>query len=223
MTGAPHLTARRAGLVGCRTCGKVSGRGLSHCPRCDAPLQSRDPQSIQTALAWMLAGVIAYIPANIYPMLRTSMLNESSDATIMGGVIDLIRYGHFPIAAIVFIASVAIPVGKFAVIGYLAWAVSRPGTVSGHALQRLYEFVEFIGRWSMIDVFVVAILSALVQLGLVASVNPGPAAFAFALSVVFTMLAARAFDPRLIWDAVERSDRALASPEMAPEYPRTDV
>lgn len=209
---ARYPTARAAGLVGCRTCGKVSPKGTTLCPRCESPLSSRDHASVQTALAWMAAGIIAYIPANIYPMLLTATLTDAQESTIVGGAIELIRYGEIMVALIVLIASVAIPVGKFVAIGYLAYAVKRPGTLSGHRLQHLYDMVEFIGRWSMIDVFVVAILSALVQLGLVASINPGPAAVAFALSVIFTMLSARAFDSRLIWDAVNATPDGPARP-----------
>lgn len=208
MTAHSYTTARAAGLVGCRTCGKVSPKNTPVCPRCEAPLTSRDHASVQTALAWMAAGIIAYIPANTYPMLLTATLTDAQESTIIGGAIELIRYGEIAVAMIVLIASVAIPVGKFVAIGYLAYAVKRPGTLSGHKLQHLYDVVEFIGRWSMIDVFVVAILSALVQLGLVASINPGPAAVAFALSVIFTMLSARAFDSRLIWDAVNAASDA---------------
>ncbi|SDX52143.1 paraquat-inducible protein A [Roseicitreum antarcticum] len=217
MSGPAHRsgtysTARAAGLVGCRTCGKVSPRGTTLCPRCESPLKSRDHSSVQTALAWMAAGIIAYFPANIYPMLLTTTLTDAQQSTIVGGAIELIRYGEIPVALIVLIASVAIPVGKFIAIGFLAYAVKRPGTLSGHRLQHLYDMVEFIGRWSMIDVFVVAILSALVQLGLVASINPGPAAVAFALSVIFTMLSARSFDSRLIWDAVNATPDGPAPP-----------
>lgn len=203
MGSAGHIstTARAAGLVACRRCGQVHNQDQSECLRCHGRLQSRDDKSLQKVWAWLLAGIIAYIPANIYPMLRTKTLTSESEATIVGGVIELIDHHNYGIAAIVFIASVVIPVGKFIAVAYLAYSVRRPSQDSQHQRLHLYEVVEFIGRWSMIDVFVVAILSALVQLDAVATINPGIAAVSFALSVVFTMIAAQSFDPRLIWDS----------------------
>ena len=196
-------TARAAGLIACHRCGQVHDRHDTECRRCHAALHSRRPDSLQKVWAWWLAGVITFIPANIYPMLITNTLVENSQSTILGGVVDLIHYGSYGIAAIVFVASIIIPLGKFFVIGYLAISVQRRSTLRQHQRVHLFHAVEFIGRWSMIDVFVVAILSALVQLDTVASINPGIAAVNFALSVVFTMLSAQSFDPRLIWDANE--------------------
>ncbi|MEL6679247.1 MAG: paraquat-inducible protein A [Pseudomonadota bacterium] len=194
------LTAREAGLIACTGCGLISPRATSVCPRCGARLTSRKPRALQQVWAWWIAGVIAYIPANLYPMLSTYTLGQRSEDTIVGGVITLIELGSYGIAFIVFFASVCIPVMKFAVIAWLAIRVRR-GVPDPKASMHLYEVVEFIGRWSMIDVFVVAILSALVQLGFAAQIAPGPAAACFALSVAFTMLSAKAFDPRLLWDA----------------------
>ena len=174
--------------------------GTATCKRCDGSLVSRDTQSLQKVWAWLIAGVIAYVPANVYPMLLTSTLVERSESTIVGGVVDLVHHGAFGIAAVVFIASVIIPIGKFFAVAYLALSVQRSSQTNQHARHKAYEVVEFIGRWSMIDVFVVAILSALVQLNTIATVNPGIAAVSFALSVIFTMLAAQSFDARLIWD-----------------------
>ena len=176
------------------------------CNRCESILQSRDQQSLQKVWAWLIAGMIAYIPANTYPMLLTSTLLERTESTIIGGVVDLMNYGAFGIALVVFVASVVIPVGKFGVIIYLAMSVQRRSQDNQHGRHKAYDLVEFIGRWSMIDVFVVAILSALVQLDAIATINPGIAAVSFALSVIFTMLAAQAFDPRLIWDADRTND-----------------
>jgi paraquat-inducible protein A len=199
------ITAREAGLVACRRCGQVHWRGTQVCLRCDGALQSRDEKSLQKVWAWLIAGIVAFFPANIYPMLLTNTLIERSESTILGGVVELMNYGNYGIAGIVFVASIVIPVGKFLAIGYLAVSVHRKDRKRMHQRHRLYEVVEFIGRWSMIDVFVVAILSALVQLNAIASINPGIAAVSFALSVVFTMLSAQSFDPRLIWDA-DRKD-----------------
>ncbi len=195
------ITARSAGLVACQRCRQVHPLETRICKRCEGRLVSRDTQSLQKVWAWLIAGMIAYIPANIYPMLLTSTLVERSESTIIGGVVELFDHGSYGIAIIVFVASVMIPVGKFVAIMYLAISVQRHSGENQHERHVAYEVVEFIGRWSMIDVFVVAILSALVQLDTIATVNPGIAAVSFALSVIFTMLSAQAFDSRLIWDA----------------------
>ena len=150
---------------------------------------------------------MCYVPANLYPMLRTRTLIKQQEDTIVGGAVELIHHGAYGIAAVILIASVAIPLGKFAAIALLAISVSRPSNLTGARLRLVHEVVEYIGRWSMIDIFVVAILSSLVQLNTLAAVQPGPASLFFALSVVFTMLSAQSFDPRLIWDT-RRKDAA---------------
>ncbi len=197
------LTAHRAGLVGCRSCGRVWPEDEVTCQRCGTRLMPPDRRGLQAVWAWLIAGLIFYIPANILPIMRTSALAGlagESDSTIIGGVITLIHHGSWFIAFVVFTASVVVPVGKFIAIMWLATVAGKPATIeSAHTRLHVYEIVEFIGRWSMIDVFVVAILSALVQLGFVVSIQPGPAAASFALSVALTMLAAQSFDPRLIW------------------------
>jgi paraquat-inducible protein A len=202
-TPADILTAREAGLIGCGTCGRVSHPGPERCPRCRTPLVARRPGSLEKVMAWWLAGLFMYIPANLYPMLRTTMLGRDVDSTIVGGVVDLVHHGAWFVAAVVFLASVVIPVGKFIVIAYLVYSVRFGVTLSQHRRSVLYEIVEFIGRWSMVDVFVVAILTALVNLGFVVGFRPGTAAVFFALSVAFTMVSALSLDPRLIWDRTE--------------------
>lgn len=202
---APHfVTARQAGLVGCRHCGVVHQAGRAVCSRCGAGLVSRDKASLQRVWAWLIAGVIAYIPANVYPMLLTSTLGQTQENTIVGGAIDLFSHGAYAVAAIVFVASVLIPIGKFIAIGYLAFSV-RAGRVGVRPAERhhLYEVVEFIGRWSMIDIFMISILVALVKLGSIATIEPGVGATSFAAVVIITILAAMSFDPRLIWDSLE--------------------
>jgi paraquat-inducible protein A len=199
------LTAREAGLVGCTGCG-LAQENNARCVRCGRRLQSRLPMSQQRVWAWLAAGMILYIPANLYPMLITRALLQEQKNTIVGGVIDLAEHGSYGIAAIILVASVFIPLGKFAAIASLAIGVSHGGRLAPKARLRLFEIVEFIGRWSMIDVFVVAILAALVQLDTLASIHPGPAAVTFALSVIFTMLAAQSFDPRMIWDNLPSED-----------------
>lgn len=180
--------------------------GTASCARCGAALVSRDPHSLQRVWAWWLAGVIAYIPANTEPMLVTRTLLQTQESTIVGGAVELFVYGDPLIAAVILLASVGIPVAKFICIAYLAWSVKRADPDAPAARHTMYHVVEYIGRWSMIDVFVVAILASLVQFNAVANITPGPASLAFALSVIFTMLSAQSFDSRRIWDALEPAE-----------------
>ena len=195
------VTAREIGVVGCQRCTKVWPLGTKRCTRCGATIVSRDRIAYQRVWAWWLVGLLCYIPANLYPMLQTRTLVSVQSDTIIGGVITLLGHGSYGIALVIFVASVMIPVGKFLAIAFLAISAQRGTTSPSRQRMGLYEIVEYIGRWSMIDVFVVAILSSLVQLNALASVTPGPAALFFGLSVIFTMLSAQSFDARLIWDA----------------------
>ncbi|NNL18353.1 MAG: paraquat-inducible membrane protein A [Boseongicola sp.] len=206
----PVLTARDAGLVGCRACARAWPMGTESCPNCGARVVSRSRRSLQRVWAWWLAGLICYVPANIYPMLETRTLVHTESATIVGGVAELAAHGAYGIALIILVASVVIPVGKFASIAFLAFSVGSVSRAAPQARHGVHEIVEYIGRWSMIDVFVVAILSSLVQLNAVAAIQPGPASLAFALSVIFTMLSAQAFDPRMIWDGIEDRGAGIA-------------
>ncbi|MBT8425683.1 MAG: paraquat-inducible membrane protein A [Silicimonas sp.] len=188
------------GLVGCRRCTRVWPVDKDRCDRCGTRLKSRDAKALQKVWAWWTAGVMAYIPANIYPMLETRTLFTRSDDTIIAGAIKLAEHGSFGVALIILVASVGIPLAKFFAVAYLALSVGGGARMSRGRRQGVFEIVEYIGRWSMIDVFVVAILASLVQLNVVASIKPGPASLTFAMSVIFTMLAAQSFDSRLIWD-----------------------
>ncbi|KIC48246.1 paraquat-inducible protein A [Tateyamaria sp. ANG-S1] len=200
------VTAREKGLVACRECARVWPADHTHCSVCGNTIRSRDTQSLQKVWAWWIAGVLAYIPANLYPMLKTRTLFQTSEDTIIAGALELASHGSWSVAIIILIASVAIPLGKFFAIAYLALAVRSGATWPPGRQYILYEVVEYIGRWSMIDVFVVAILCSLVQLNVAASITPGIAALTFALSVIFTMLSAQSLDPRLIWDRIETKD-----------------
>jgi paraquat-inducible protein A len=204
---AEILSAREMGLVACRRCQQVWPIDTVECARCGHGLTSRDETSLQKVWALWIVGLMCYIPANMYPMLQTRTLLSVQEDTIVGGAVELIHYGSFGIAIIILLASVAIPMAKFLAIAFLAISVARPSSVSNHQRQLLFEVVEYIGRWSMIDIFVVAILSSLVQLNTLAAINPGTASLFFALSVIFTMLSAQAFDSRMIWDAQRQSER----------------
>lgn len=193
-------TARAEGLVGCQRCAKVAPLGTARCNRCGAKLTSRAYRSLGTVWFFWALGVIAFVPANIWPMLETRLLLTTSDDTIIEGALKLLSHGSVLIAVVILLASVVIPLTKFAAVAWLALSVQYRLPSSPKWRHRVFEAVELIGRWSMIDVFVVAILSSLVQFSVLANVKPGPAALAFAVSVIFTMLSALAFDSRMIWD-----------------------
>ncbi|RYH08947.1 paraquat-inducible protein A [Tropicimonas sp. IMCC6043] len=199
----PVLTARKAGLVACTHCARVWPLGQRRCGRCGGRLISRDRRSLSRVWAWWTVGLICYIPANLFPMLETTFLGKTSGDTIVSGAVLLAMHGAVPVALVILLASVCVPVAKFIAVAYLAASVQRGLPADPLRRTQLYELVEFIGRWSMIDVFVVAVLSALVQLSIVVSIHPGPAALTFALAVFFTMISARSFDSRLIWDSLE--------------------
>lgn len=198
-------TAKSRGLLACTICARVWTADQETCERCGSALIDRDAKGLQNVWAWWTVGLICYIPANIYPMLRTKTLWTYEENTIVGGAAELAAHGAMGVAVIIVIASVLIPVGKFLAIAYLAVNLRDGKRLSQHRRHQLYEVVDFIGRWSMIDIFVVAILSSLIQLQAVATINPGPAAMTFSLSVIFTMLSAQAFDSRLIWDKEDQA------------------
>lgn len=196
-------TGASQGVTGCPTCGLVNRllpNGLSRCVRCHEKLYQRLPHSLQRTWALLLAATIMYIPANVYPIMTTTTLGHTTPSTIIGGVVQLLQMGSWPVAAVIFIASVIVPVGKLVALAWLCLVIKRSNELNAQSRTRLYRLTELIGRWSMVDVFVVAILVALIRAGSLMSITPGPAALAFGAVVVLTMLAAITFDPRLIWD-----------------------
>lgn len=198
---ALDLTSAAAhGLARCHSCGRVEPIEEGHCPRCHATLHLRKPNSLQRTIALSIGAAILYFPAYLLPVLRVeSSLKGTQQSTIISGVVQFWQEGDYPVALIIFIASVLIPLLKFLAIVMLCIG-ARFGCWP-QALTQLYRVTDYVGRWSMVDVFVVAILVGVVQLGSVMTINAGEGAFAFAGVVVLTMLAAEAFDPRLIWDA----------------------
>ena len=214
MTFDPASAAAR-GLARCHSCGRVEAIDARHCPICEARLHLRKPASLDRTVALTLGAVLLYFPANLLPVLRIeSSLNSEQENTILSGVIQFWHDGDYPVAVIIFTASVLIPLVKVLAIIVLCLAV-RSGR-SPRVMTRLYRMTEYIGRWSMVDVFVVAILVGVVQLGSVLRINPGPGALAFAGVVVLTMLAAHSFDPRLIWDAAAAKATAHPRPDQEP-------
>lgn len=205
MTG-PAQTARAQRLVACHTCGLVSRCPETctrvRCPRCGARLHPRIPRSLSRSWAYLLAAMMLYIPANTQPIMHTTTLGQGQSDTILSGVAYLLLHGMWPLALVVFVASILVPLVKIAILVYLLTSVQLGSARRAQDRLRLYHFTEFVGRWSMVDVFVVTLLVALVHLGQLAEIRAGSGALYFAGVVVLTMLSARAFDPRLIWDKV---------------------
>lgn len=199
----PSNSAAAQGLALCHVCNRLDKADLHHCSRCGSELHLRKTDSLQRTLALLITAVILYIPANVLPIMNTVQLGREDPATIIGGVVLLIKLKSYPIAAVIFIASVMVPLAKLLALFYLVWNGYRQEPASPMQCTKIYRLTELVGKWSMVDVFVVAILVALIHLSGLLTILPGPAALAFAGVVVTTMLAAHAFDIRLIWDRVE--------------------
>jgi paraquat-inducible protein A len=200
------LTAKQVGLLPCHACGLVSrpaGTREAFCPRCGEPLHPRKPDSIRRTWAFLIAAAILYIPANVLPIMITNSLFGADVDTIMSGVVYLWTSGSWPLALVVFIASITVPLMKLIALSFLTLSVQFRWRWHPGQRTRLYRVVEIAGRWSMLDIYVSTVLVALVQLQALATITAGPAAIAFAAVVVLTMLAAMSFDPRLIWDPLE--------------------
>lgn len=208
MTAAP-VTAAQLGLRVCHACDLVlkpaRGGGEADCARCGARLYVRKPGSIGRTWALLVAAAILYIPANVLPIMDTSSMWGSQEDTIMSGVVFLWTTGSWPLALLVFFASIIVPLLKLIVLMGLLITVQRRSTWRPHRRARLYRFIEFVGRWSMLDIYVVTILVALVQIESLATIKAGPGAVAFGAVVVLTLFAAITFDPRLIWDPVREN------------------
>lgn len=204
MNAAP--TAARHGLLACGVCRLVSRAPApgadAHCPRCDARLHARKPASLARTWAFLIAAVILYGPANTLPIMDTSSLFGTQRDTILSGVAFLWSSGSFVLALLVFFASIMVPLAKMLALTVLAASVQMRAAWHPRTRTRLYRVIEFIGRWSMLDIYVVTILVALVQVNTFAVIHAGPGAAAFGAVVVLTMFAAASFDPRLIWDSL---------------------
>jgi paraquat-inducible protein A len=202
---ATALSAMQQGLQSCETCRLVSRpaprEDEGRCPRCDEALDFRKPGSLQRTTAYVVAAAICYIPANLLPVLTTTTAAGAESDTILQGVVLLWSPTGWPLSLIVLVASIMIPVGKIVALAYLLLTVRRGSIESNEQRIRLFRMVRFVGRWSMVDVFVDTFTAALVQLQPLMSVEPAPGLFFFAAVVVLTMLAVESFDPRLIWDA----------------------
>lgn len=207
-----HLSSYQLGAAGCEECGFVSipGHHEGRCPRCGAHVHERKPESITRTVALVIAGVILYIPANLYPVLTVMQLGAGQPSTILGGVEELLSSGMYPLAALVFFASILVPLFKLLGLGTMLYATSMTGDERSASVllaqrTRLYFIVAWIGRWSMVDIFMESLLGALVKFGTVITIEPGMGALAFCAVVFVTIFAAESFDPRLMWDAAGRN------------------
>jgi len=204
------LTTRRAGLIACSYCGTVcrvvgvpgsSAKPL--CPCCRGHLSQRKGGSLSRVCALLIAAAILYVPANLLPVMETSSMFGAEKDTILNGIIYFWTSGSQGLAALIFFVSILVPVLKLWALSILVWSVHRRSPHQRHQRAILFRIVELVGRWSMLDVFVVALMVGLVHFRGVAVIEAGPGAAAFGAVVVLTILAARSFDPRLIWDDVE--------------------
>jgi len=204
------VTAAEAGLLVCHDCGLLSRSPAAEhhpvCARCGAGLHERKTDSISRAWAFLIAACVLYIPANVLPVMETGSMFGAQSDTIMSGVVYLWTSGSWPLAAIIFIASIMVPGSKLAALTILLVSAQRRSTWKPLERTKLYRVVELVGRWSMVDIYVAAILTALVQFQALATIKAGPGAIAFGAVVVLTMFAAESFDPRLIWDPLKRTD-----------------
>jgi len=204
------ITGMQRGLQSCEGCGLLSrpaaGNDEGRCPRCDQSLEFRKRASFQRTWAYVIGAAICYVPANVLPVLTTTTAAGAESDTIMQGVVLLWSPTGWPLSIIVLIASIIIPSAKILALAYLLITAQRGSAANNEQRIRLYRMVAFVGRWSMVDVFVDTFTAALIQLQPLMSVEPGPGLVFFAAVVVLTMLAVESFDPRLIWDSISSQE-----------------
>jgi len=187
-------------------CYQLNDDSIRRCGFCGAKIHYRGKNALQNTIALLITSIILYIPANVYPIMNTTYIGEKTPSTIIGGVITLWEHGSYPIAIIIFIASVMVPVVKILALGWLCYSVNVKRIRFLKNNHTMFRITEFIGRWSMVDVFVVTTLVALIQMGNLINIMPGEASIAFAAMVVTTMIAAFTFDPRLIWEKLDMNE-----------------
>jgi paraquat-inducible protein A len=201
------MRAIDAGILICVECHQLNRQTPNtvgqDCTRCGARVHARRTDSLKRTWALLITAALMYIPANLLPIMTVYSLGKGEPDTIMSGVIALINYGMAPIALVVFVASILVPTFKLVGLTLLLYSIERHQPLSARQRGWMYRFIEWIGRWSMLDIFVITILVALVNFGSLATIEAGFGAVAFCSVVVLTMLAAVTFDPRLIWDNTE--------------------
>jgi paraquat-inducible protein A len=189
----------------CTECYQLLTSNESVCPRCRSKIKTRKPYSIQRTLALSIAALILYIPANIYPIMIIEKFHHLNPSTIIGGIIELYQQGMYFIGTVVFLASISIPLMKILVLFYLVYRTNHPST-DNRVNTWLFHLLEFIGKWSMLDIYVITIFISLVNLGFFTKVTTGPAAIYFTLVVFLTLLASHSFDSRLLWDNAKQKE-----------------
>ncbi len=196
-------TGRSLGLLACLDC-RLTLRGNKaqelRCPRCHARLHERKPHSLARTTILLVAAAVLYVPANVLPVMDTRTFFDDENDTIMSGVLVLLQSGSWPIALLVFIASIVIPLLKILALGVLLYSAWRRSPRGRLQRSQLYRMVEFVGRWSMLDIYAISLLATLVQIQSFATILVGWGAWSFGAVVVLTLLAARTFDERLLWD-----------------------
>ena len=216
---APHTPARaatNANLIGCSGCGYVvATREGEPCPRCNQSLRRRKPNSINRTWALIIAAALLAIPANVLPVMTINKFGEGGASTILGGTVELLERGFWPLAVLVFTASILVPLLKLGALAALLITTARASAAHLEVRTKLFRVVAMIGRWSMLDIFATMMLVALARFAWVGSVLPENGATAFCAVVLLTMLASEAFDPRLMWDAAGRNSVALATTSTA--------
>jgi len=209
---ALESTASAASYASCHDCGMLSrlSRGHAHglrCPRCGAALHMRKPNSVQRTWALVIAAAICYVPANLLPVMTVTSLGKPVSDTIMSGVVYFIEHGDWPLALVIFTASIFVPMMKLAILVFLLISVQLRSRWRPVERTRMYRLTEAIGRWSMVDIYVITIMVALVRLGNLATIEASAGAVFFGSVVVITIFAAESFDPRMIWDRIDPETR----------------
>ena len=205
-------TAKQLGMGLCHDChmlvdiSAVPFGQSAICPRCGAVVHMRKPNSLKRTWALLIAACIFYLPANLLPITVTTSFGSTQSDTIISGVIYFLKNGSIAVGLIILIASILIPLLKILILSYLLLTIHLRSKWRPRDRTRLYRMTEAVGRWSMVDIYVVTIMVALVKLGALANVDAGPATVYFATVVVLTMLAAESFDSRLIWDVAEEKN-----------------
>jgi len=204
-------TAAERNLIGCHTCAllvpgmNLDEHGHGYCPRCGSPLHKRKANSLARTWALIFTAALLYIPANVYPVMTVIQFGQGDPNTILSGVVHLIEGGMWVLAMIIFFASIVVPVLKLIVLSFLSISITKKSSWRPRDRTFLFRITEGVGAWSMVDIYVVAILAGLVNLGALSTIKPGIGATYFGAVVVTTIFAAHSFDPRLIWDNLERS------------------
>ena len=214
-------TAKQLDLTLCPKCHKLNNLKTEpqHCSRCNGKFYQRKRNSLQYTLAWNVAALLAFIPANLYPIMIVYQLGIGDEATILSGIGEFIDHGLYPIAVIIFTASIIVPLLKITGLFVLVYKAHTGIRLKPDKHSKFYHALEVLGPWSMLDVFVVALMVTVVELGFVTSVAAGPAINYFTITVIFTMFAANSFDPRLLWDKKADSKAAGHTPLLSIDSP----